>query len=60
MLGVMPTRDAQRMADDRGLDLVEITPNAVKFKLADEGKTGSLVAKDDGLYIMRGFIIIVK
>ena len=29
MLGVMPTRDAQRLADQRGLDLVEITPTAV-------------------------------
>ena len=28
MLGVMPTREAQRLADQRGLDLVEITPNA--------------------------------
>ena len=40
MLGVMPTRDAQRMADDRGLDLVEITPNAVPpvCKIMDYGK----------------------
>ena len=29
MIGVMPTGQAQRMADSQGLDLVEITPNAV-------------------------------
>ncbi len=35
--------------------------NTVKFKFADEGRTGSLVAKDDGLYVMPGgFMIIVK
>lgn len=40
MLGVMATRDAQRMAEDRGLDLVEITPNAVPpvCKIMDYGK----------------------
>ena len=40
MLGVMPTRDAQRLADQRGLDLVEITPNAVPpvCKIMDYGK----------------------
>ena len=40
MLGVMATRDAQRMADDRGLDLVEITPNANPpvCKIMDYGK----------------------
>ena len=40
MLGVMDTRDAQRMAEDRGLDLVEITPNAVPpvCKIMDYGK----------------------
>jgi translation initiation factor IF-3 len=40
MLGVMATRDAQRMADERGLDLVEITPNAVPpvCKIMDYGK----------------------
>lgn len=39
-LGVMATRDAQRMADERGLDLVEITPNAVPpvCKIMDYGK----------------------
>ena len=34
--------------------------NTVKFKRADEGQSGSLVAKDDGLYLMKGFIIFVK
>ena len=29
MVGVMPTGQAQRLADSQGLDLVEITPNAV-------------------------------
>lgn len=29
MLGVMPAREAQRLADDEGLDLVKISPNAV-------------------------------
>ena len=40
MLGVMATRDAQRMAESRGLDLVEITPNAVPpvCKIMDYGK----------------------
>ena len=40
MLGVMATRDAQRLADSRGLDLVEITPNAVPpvCKIMDYGK----------------------
>lgn len=40
MIGVMSTRDAQRMADDRGLDLVEITPNAQPpvCKIMDYGK----------------------
>ena len=40
MLGVMPTREAQRIADDRGLDLVEITPNAMPpvCKIMDYGK----------------------
>ena len=36
----MPTREAQRMADQRGLDLVEITPNANPpvCKIMDYGK----------------------
>ena len=40
MLGVMATRDAQRLADSRGLDLVEITPNANPpvCKIMDYGK----------------------
>ncbi len=40
MIGVMATRDAQRMAEDRGLDLVEITPNATPpvCKIMDYGK----------------------
>ncbi len=40
MLGVMATRDAQRMAEERGLDLVEITPNATPpvCKIMDYGK----------------------
>ena len=40
MIGVMPTREAQRLADERGLDLVEITPNAVPpvCKIMDYGK----------------------
>ncbi len=40
MLGVMATRDAQRMAEDRGLDLVEVNPNAVPpvCKIIDYGK----------------------
>jgi translation initiation factor IF-3 len=40
MLGVMATRDAQRLAESRGLDLVEITPNAVPpvCKIMDYGK----------------------
>ena len=40
MLGVMPTREAQRIADNRGLDLVEITPTATPpvCKIMDYGK----------------------
>jgi len=40
MLGVMATRDAQRLAESRGLDLVEITPNATPpvCKIMDYGK----------------------
>jgi translation initiation factor IF-3 len=40
MIGVMPTREAQRLADQRGLDLVEITPNANPpvCKIMDYGK----------------------
>jgi len=40
MLGVMSTGTAQRMAMDQGLDLVEITPNAVPpvCKIMDYGK----------------------
>ncbi len=40
MIGVMSTRDALRMAEDRGLDLVEITPNATPpvCKIMDYGK----------------------
>ena len=40
MLGVMATRDAQRLAENRGLDLVEITPNANPpvCKIMDYGK----------------------
>ena len=40
MIGVMATRDAQRLADSKGLDLVEITPNAVPpvCKIMDYGK----------------------
>lgn len=29
MLGVMSSRDAQRLADDAALDLVKISPNAI-------------------------------
>jgi len=40
MLGVMPTSQAQRMAERQGLDLVEITPNAEPpvCKIMDYGK----------------------
>ena len=40
MLGVMPTGQAQRLADSKGLDLVEITPTAVPpvCKIMDYGK----------------------
>jgi translation initiation factor IF-3 len=40
MLGVMAIRDAQRMAEDMGLDLVEITPNATPpvCKIMNYGK----------------------
>ena len=40
MIGVMATRDALRLAESRGLDLVEITPNATPpvCKVMDYGK----------------------
>jgi len=40
MLGVMPTRDAQRLADQQGFDLVEVSPNAEPpvCKIMDYGK----------------------
>ena len=40
MLGVMATRDAQRLADSRGLESVERTPNAVApvCQIMDYGK----------------------
>jgi translation initiation factor IF-3 len=40
MLGVMPTREAQRIADQQGLDLVEVSPNAEPpvCKIMDYGK----------------------
>jgi len=40
MIGVMPTNQALRMAEGRGLDLVEITPNAQPpvCKIMDYGK----------------------
>lgn len=40
MVGVMATREAQRLADQQGLDLVEITPNATPpvCKIMDYGK----------------------
>ena len=39
-LGVVPSRDAQRMAEDANLDLVEIAPNAEPpvCKIIDYGK----------------------
>ena len=40
MIGIMATREAQRLAESRGLDLVEITPNANPpvCKIMDYGK----------------------
>ena len=40
MLGVMQTREAQRIADQQGLDLVEVSPNAEPpvCKIMDYGK----------------------
>jgi translation initiation factor IF-3 len=40
MLGVMPTREAQRGAQSKGLDLVEVSPNADPpvCKIMDYGK----------------------
>lgn len=39
-LGVMQTRDAMKIAEEKGLDLVEISPNAVPpvCKIVDYGK----------------------
>ena len=40
MLGVMPPREAMRLAEEAGLDLVKISPNAVPpvCKIMDWGK----------------------
>lgn len=40
MVGVMPTREAQKLADQQGLDLVEVSPNAVPpvCRIMDYGK----------------------
>lgn len=40
MMGVMSTRDAQKLADQQGLDLVEVSPNAEPpvCKIMDYGK----------------------
>ena len=40
MLGIMSSREAQRVAEDAGLDLLEISPNAAPpvCKIADYGK----------------------
>ncbi len=40
MLGVMPSREALRLAEEEGLDLVKISPNAVPpvCKIMDYGK----------------------
>ncbi len=40
MVGVMPTREAQRLAEQQGLDLVEVSPNAVPpvCRIMDYGK----------------------
>lgn len=40
-VGVMPTEEAQRLADDAGLDLVEISPNADPpvARIMDYGKS---------------------
>lgn len=39
-VGVMPTRDAQQLASDAGLDLVEVSPNAAPpvVRVMDYGK----------------------
>ncbi len=49
MLGVMSARDAQRLADDAGLDLVKISPSAIPpvCKIMDYGKFKFEQAKKD-------------
>ena len=49
MLGVMSSRDAQHLADDAGLDLVKISPNAVPpvCKIMDYSKFKYEQAKRD-------------
>ena len=39
-LGIMPTNDARKIAEDKGLDLVEVAPNAKPpvCKIMDYGK----------------------
>jgi translation initiation factor IF-3 len=41
MLGIMPTKEAQKLADEKGLDLVKIAPNAVPpvCKIIDYSKS---------------------
>ena len=49
MLGIMSSREAQRLADDAGLDLVKISPTAVPpvCKIMDYGKFKFEQAKKD-------------
>lgn len=48
-LGILPLREALRVADERGLDLVEVAPNAtpVVCKLMDYGRFKYEQAKKD-------------
>ena len=55
-LGVMATSDAQRIADEKELDLVEVAPTASAARLPDHGlrevqvrreEEGAAVAEED-------------
>ncbi|HEY6952685.1 MAG TPA: translation initiation factor IF-3 [Bacteroidota bacterium] len=61
-LGIMGTRDAQKAATDRGLDLIEIVPNADPpvCKIMDFGKYRYELAKKEKLQKKHQHITLVK
>ena len=61
-LGIMGTRDAQKVAQDRGLDLIEIVPNADPpvCKIMDFGKYRYEISKKDKIQKKHQHVTLVK